>query len=164
MTKADPLGEGAARARGASKSPSALKTISEAADMLEVPQHVLRFWETKFTQIKPLKRNGGRRYYRPEDMEVLQHIKNLLYKQGYTIKGARKAFEKKTVEQLKQEFSTVGLGQASAEVNDNAPAAAVAASEEASLPAKPASREQLESVKQELLTLSRMLRTRSLHI
>ena len=163
MTKADPLGEGTARTRGASKSPSALKTISEAADMLDVPQHVLRFWETKFTQIKPLKRNGGRRYYRPEDMEVLQHIKNLLYKQGYTIKGARKAFEKKTVEQLKQEFSTVGLGQASAEVNDNAPVAAVMA-EEASLPAKPASREQLASVKQELLTLSRMLRTRSLHV
>lgn len=161
MTKADPLGEGAARARGASKSPSALKTISEAADMLEVPQHVLRFWETKFTQIKPLKRNGGRRYYRPEDMDVLQHIKNLLYKQGYTIKGARKAFEKKTVEQLKQEFSTVGLGQPTAEVNDNAP---VAVAEEAAPPvAKPASREQLESVKQELLTLSRMLRTRSLH-
>jgi len=159
MSKADPLGEGAARARGASKSPSALKTISEAADMLEVPQHVLRFWETKFTQIKPLKRNGGRRYYRPEDMEVLFYIKGLLYKQGYTIKGARKAFEKKSIEELKREFSAIGLGQAAPEVNDNAPATA-----EETTPTPPASRDQLVAVKQELLTLSRMLRTRSLNV
>ena len=75
------------------KSPSALRTISEAADMLDVPQHVLRFWETKFSQIKPLKRNGGRRFYRPEDIAVLQQIKHLLYKQGFTIKGAKKAIE-----------------------------------------------------------------------
>lgn len=75
------------------KSPSALRTISEAAEMLDVPQHVLRFWETKFAQIKPLKRNGGRRFYRPEDIAVLQQIKHLLYKQGFTIKGAKKAIE-----------------------------------------------------------------------
>jgi DNA-binding transcriptional MerR regulator len=74
------------------KSPSAFKTISEAADALGVPQHVLRFWEGRFAQIKPLKLRGGRRYYRPEDMEILTTIKNLLYKQGYTIKGARKVF------------------------------------------------------------------------
>ena len=74
------------------KSPRAFKTISEAASMLGVPQHVLRFWEGRFSQIKPLKLRGGRRYYRPEDMEVLTTIKNLLYKQGYTIEGARKAF------------------------------------------------------------------------
>lgn len=75
------------------KSPSALRTISEASDMLDIPQHVLRFWETKFSQIKPLKRNGGRRFYRPQDLEVLQQIKHLLYNQGYTIKGARKAID-----------------------------------------------------------------------
>jgi DNA-binding transcriptional MerR regulator len=75
------------------KSPSALRTISEAAEMLDVPQHVLRFWETKFSQIKPLKRNGGRRFYRPQDLEVLQQIKHLLYSQGYTIKGAKKAVD-----------------------------------------------------------------------
>jgi len=74
------------------KSPGAFKTISEAADFLGVPQHVLRFWEGRFTQIKPLKLRGGRRYYRPEDMEILSTIKHLLYKQGYTIKGAKKAF------------------------------------------------------------------------
>lgn len=81
------------RAKSLEKSPHALRTISEAAELLDVPQHVLRFWETKFTQIKPLKRNGGRRYYRPADIEVLQQIKFLLYRQGYTIKGAKKAID-----------------------------------------------------------------------
>jgi len=74
------------------KAPGAMKTISEAADMLGVQQHVLRFWESRFSQIKPLKLQGGRRYYRPEDMEILSKIQHLLYKQGYTIKGAIKAF------------------------------------------------------------------------
>lgn len=75
------------------KSPTALRTISEASELLDVPQHVLRFWETKFSQIRPLKRNGGRRFYRPQDLEILQQIKHLLYAQGYTIKGAKKAIE-----------------------------------------------------------------------
>ena len=75
------------------KSPNALRTISEASEILDVPQHVLRFWETKFSQIKPLKRNGGRRFYRPQDLEILQQIKHLLYSQGYTIKGAKKAVD-----------------------------------------------------------------------
>lgn len=74
------------------KDAGAFKTISEAATILDVPQHVLRFWESRFSQIKPLKMRGGRRYYRPQDMEILSTIKNLLYKQGYTINGARKAF------------------------------------------------------------------------
>jgi len=74
------------------KSSEAFKNINEAAKFLGVPQHVLRFWESRFAQIKPLKLAGGRRYYRPEDMDVLVTIKNLLYKQGYTIKGAKKAF------------------------------------------------------------------------
>ena len=75
------------------KSATALRTISEASEMLDVPQHVLRFWETKFSQIKPLKRNGGRRFYRPQDLDILQQIKHLLYNQGYTIKGAKKAVD-----------------------------------------------------------------------
>jgi DNA-binding transcriptional MerR regulator len=75
------------------KSATALRTISEASEALDVPQHVLRFWETKFAQIKPLKRNGGRRFYRPQDLEILGQIKHLLYTQGYTIKGAKKAIE-----------------------------------------------------------------------
>jgi DNA-binding transcriptional MerR regulator len=72
------------------KSPDAFRTISEAAEELDVPQHVLRFWETRFSQIKPMKRAGGRRYYRPADVELLQGIRSLLYKEGYTIRGVQK--------------------------------------------------------------------------
>lgn len=72
------------------KSPDAFKTISEVADELDLPQHVLRFWETRFKQIKPLKRGGGRRYYRPDDVELLKGIRHLLYSEGYTIKGVQR--------------------------------------------------------------------------
>jgi DNA-binding transcriptional MerR regulator len=72
------------------KSPDAFRTISEVADAMGLPQHVLRFWETRFPQIKPLKRAGGRRYYRPDDIERLRLIKHLLYDEGYTIKGVQK--------------------------------------------------------------------------
>jgi DNA-binding transcriptional MerR regulator len=74
------------------KSADAFRTISEAAEELDVPQHVLRFWETRFPQIKPLKRAGGRRYYRPRDIELLRLIKHLLYCEGYTIKGVLRVF------------------------------------------------------------------------
>ena len=77
-------------ARRSKKSESAFRTISEVADLLDVQQHVLRFWETKFSQIRPLKRGGGRRYYRPEDVALLQSIHHLLYTEGYTIKGVQK--------------------------------------------------------------------------
>lgn len=77
-------------AKPVKKADGAFRTISEVADELDVPQHVLRFWETKFTQVKPLKRGGGRRYYRPEDVALLKHIYNLLYTEGYTIKGVQK--------------------------------------------------------------------------
>jgi len=72
------------------KSPEAFRTISEVASELEVPQHVLRFWESKFSQVSPLKRGGGRRYYRPKDVQLLQKIRSLLYTEGYTIKGVQK--------------------------------------------------------------------------
>jgi DNA-binding transcriptional MerR regulator len=72
------------------KSPDAFRTISEVGEDLDLPQHVLRFWETRFTQIKPLKRGGGRRYYRPHDVELLKGIRHLLYDQGYTIKGVQR--------------------------------------------------------------------------
>jgi DNA-binding transcriptional MerR regulator len=75
------------------KSSSAFKTISEVAGELDLPQHVLRFWETKFTSIKPMKRGGGRRYYRPEDVDILRRIQGLLYADGYTIKGVQKLFK-----------------------------------------------------------------------
>jgi len=76
--------------RRGGKSKAAFRTISEVADELDVAQHVLRFWETKFHQIRPLKRGGGRRYYRPEDIELLRNIKYLLYTEGYTIKGVQR--------------------------------------------------------------------------
>lgn len=72
------------------KSPDAFRTISEVADDLNLPQHVLRFWETRFNQIKPMKRGGGRRYYRPQDVELIKGIRHMLYDQGYTIKGVQK--------------------------------------------------------------------------
>src|SRR5918994_1552572 len=72
------------------KSAAAFRTISEVADELDVAQHVLRFWESKFPQVRPLKRGGGRRYYRPEDVDLLRQIRSLLYEEGYTIRGAQK--------------------------------------------------------------------------
>jgi DNA-binding transcriptional MerR regulator len=72
------------------KAAGAFRTISEVADELHIPQHVLRFWETKFPQVKPLKRGGGRRYYRPDDIGLLRRISDLLYIQGYTIKGVQR--------------------------------------------------------------------------
>lgn len=76
--------------RRGGKSAGAFRTISEVADDLNVPQHVLRFWETRFAQIRPLKRAGGRRYYRPEDVDLLRRIRELLYNSGYTIKGVQR--------------------------------------------------------------------------
>jgi DNA-binding transcriptional MerR regulator len=73
-----------------SKGPEAFRSISEAADQLGVPQHVLRFWETKFSFIRPMKRAGGRRFYRPQDIAVLAQVRRLLHDQGYTIKGVQK--------------------------------------------------------------------------
>ncbi|QCO14041.1 MerR family transcriptional regulator [Azospirillum brasilense] len=78
------------KARGTTKSATAFRTISEVSSDLDVPQHVLRFWEGKFPQLRPLKRGGGRRYYRPEDVDLLRQIQNLLYGEGYTIKGVQR--------------------------------------------------------------------------
>lgn len=78
-----------------SKSPEAFRTISEVAADLDLPQHVLRFWETRFTQIKPMKRGGGRRYYRPEDVNLLRGIRTLLYGEGYTIRGVQRLLKEK---------------------------------------------------------------------
>ncbi len=79
------------------KSADAYRTISEVADMLELKPHVLRFWEKKFVQIKPIKRDSGRRYYRPEDVRVIQQVKDLLYTQGYTVRGVQQLFKQKGV-------------------------------------------------------------------
>ncbi len=91
-------------ARG-KKSSAAFRTISEVADELGVQQHVLRFWETKFSQIKPLKRGGGRRYYRPEDVQLLKAIHCLLYVEGYTIKGVQKLLREAGKKRIIENFS-----------------------------------------------------------
>tara|TARA_B100001248_G_C27314980_1_gene423889 strand:+ start:557 stop:982 length:426 start_codon:yes stop_codon:yes gene_type:complete len=83
-----------------SKSPEAFRTISEVSKDLSLPQHVLRFWETKFVQIKPIKRGGGRRYYRPEDVKLIKGIKSLLYNDGYTIRGVQKVIKENGTKQL----------------------------------------------------------------
>ncbi len=84
--------------RQGGKAQAAFRTIAEVATELKLPQHVLRFWESKFTQIRPLKRGGGRRYYRPEDVEVLRRIRSLLYQEGYTIRGAQKLLRQRAPE------------------------------------------------------------------
>lgn len=91
------------------KSPDAFRTISEVAEDLDLPQHVLRFWETRFAHIKPLKRGGGRRYYRPDDVDLLKGIRHLLYGEGYTIKGVQRILKEEGVRFVQ----AVGRGEAS---------------------------------------------------
>ena len=153
--------------RSKEKSANALRTISEASEMLDVPAHVLRFWETKFPQIKPLKRNGGRRFYRPEDVEILQQVKHLLYRQGFTIKGAKKAID---------EFARIVGSTAVAEVhpaqaravpasgsNDNHAKLPVSSGVAAEAPVStvtsvlPTDRQQLRGLREELAALRDML-------
>lgn len=92
-----------------SKSADAFRTIGEVAEELDVPKHVLRFWEGKFPHIKPMKRGGGRRYYRPEDMELLRGIRHLLHAEGYTIKGVQKILREHGVDQVKQAAATAAV-------------------------------------------------------
>lgn len=122
------------------KSASAFRTISEVADELKVQQHVLRFWESKFSQIKPLKRGGGRRYYRPEDVELLKNIYTLLYQEGYTIKGVQKLLH-----------STRGnlSGRVAAETKGAAEPVAAAAS--------PKKREELQNMLDELKSMRNLI-------
>lgn len=82
------------------KAPDAFRTISEVADDLDIPQHVLRFWETRFPQIKPMKRSGGRRYYRPDDVDLLRGIRRLLYGEGYTIRGVQRILKEHGVKSV----------------------------------------------------------------
>lgn len=95
------------------KAPDAFRTISEVSETLDVPQHVLRFWEAKFTQIKPLKRAGGRRYYRPDDIDLLKGIRALLYNEGLTIKGVQKVLREQGAKQV-AEIGRVGAKAATA--------------------------------------------------
>ncbi len=98
----DQVSESGSRRGQTAKSASAFRTISEVSDELDVPQHVLRFWETKFSQVKPLKRGGGRRYYRPEDLALLRRIRDLLYTEGYTIRGVQRLLRQSGVKAVLQ--------------------------------------------------------------
>ncbi len=138
------------------KSPDAFRTISEAAQELNLPQHVLRFWETRFSTIKPLKRGGGRRYYRPEDVLLLKGIRHLLYDQGFTIKGVQRIIKEQGARYVVGvgEGRPVGALTRHAEDEDDETAA----------PALPAGgalsledREKLGGVLRELLDMKRML-------
>lgn len=95
------------------KAPDAFRTISEVAQDLDIPQHVLRFWETRFSQIKPMKRSGGRRYYRPDDVDLLKGIRRLLYSEGYTIRGVQRILKEhgiKSVQGLADSSAAVSFG------------------------------------------------------
>jgi DNA-binding transcriptional MerR regulator len=148
------------------KSPDAFRTISEAAEELDLPQHVLRFWETRFSNIKPLKRGGGRRYYRPEDVLLLKGIRHLLYDQGFTIKGVQRILKDQGIRYV------VGIGEGRV----MEPVAQLAADEDISRPELPApddealvmrtgngaaldeaDREKLADVLRELLDCKRLL-------
>ena len=143
--------------RGPRKSATAYRTISEVSEELEVPQHVLRFWETKFSQVRPLKRGGGRRYYRPEDVDLLRRIQKLLYQDGYTIKGVQKLLKEGRADTTTPEAEEPGGDLFAGE-----PAAAASSPEE---PGKadrggvpPALRAALGDVLEELRQLRRALR------
>lgn len=109
------------------KAPDAYRTISEVADDLDLQQHVLRFWESRFSQIRPLKRGGGRRYYRPDDVELLKGIRHLLYKEGYTIKGVQRILKEQGARAV-QAFARAGQVEVTFEPAEDAPAMAIPAS------------------------------------
>ena len=143
------------------KSPDAFRTISEAAEELDLPQHVLRFWETRFATIKPLKRGGGRRYYRPEDVLLLRGIRHLLYDQGFTIKGVQKILKDQGPRYVIAVGEGKGLDEIIPLIEEAQAAADEAEIEEAVLTADPGldeeSRHKLSEVLRELLECKRIL-------
>tara|TARA_R110000824_G_scaffold401749_1_gene614547 strand:- start:89290 stop:89799 length:510 start_codon:yes stop_codon:yes gene_type:complete len=135
------------------KSADAFRTISEVAAELDVPQHVLRFWESKFNQIRPLKRGGGRRYYRPEDVDLLRGVRTLLYNDGYTIKGVQKVFREQGVKFVTE----TGKGMVDASVAELAREAVERGDQEErdgiERPIKGAGRKQLAAILEDLISL-----------
>ena len=132
--------------RRGGKSPGAFRTISEVSNDLEVPPHVLRFWETKFPQIKPLKRGGGRRYYRPEDVALLRQIRQLLYNDGYTIKGVQRLLKEGALKNTAQ----LGVAIANRLEEQKQPQNTTASSQE---------KDALRSIVDELQSLRKLLST-----
>lgn len=147
--------------RGLDKSPDAFRTISEAAEELDLPQHVLRFWETRFNTIKPLKRGGGRRYYRPEDVMLLRGIRHLLYDQGFTIKGVQKILKDQGARYVIAVGEGKGLDEILPMIEQAEAAGDEAELEDAQMLASPAldqeSRDKLSEVLRELLECKRLL-------
>ena len=137
------------------KSAEAFRTISEVASELDLPQHVLRFWETKFPHVRPLKRGGGRRYYRPEDIRLLRRIRDLLYNEGYTIRGVQKLLRENGARALADEDSL----DAPQPLPPGANEIMAAAVSEGAAPAglDPVGRAELETVIAELLRLRDLL-------
>ena len=141
------------------KSKEAFRTISEVASDLDVPQHVLRFWETKFNQIKPLKRGGGRRYYRPEDVDLLKGIQRLLHTEGYTIKGVQKLFRERGAKAI-QRKSMTGEAVPAADAPANAIAVGESARAAGPQPAlSPVHRRVLSALRNDLSEIRRLLRS-----
>lgn len=147
--------------RRSRKSAGAFRTISEVADILDVQQHVLRFWETKFSQVRPLKRGGGRRYYRPEDVELLKTIHHLLYTEGFTIKGAQKLLREQGKNKIIEEVQSEEPALSSV---TSAPAPAPSSPQQASTPAdtqdaavSPKTKEVLKVMLEELKALRAMV-------
>ncbi len=180
----DQVSESGSRRGQSAKSASAFRTISEVSDELDVPQHVLRFWETKFSQVKPLKRGGGRRYYRPEDLALLRRIRDLLYTEGYTIRGVQRLLRQSGVkavlkaadetqdvatepEETPVQQATVSQGgavvtaESAPEPAPGVPAASTSAEPVTAQPTgrklSPDTRRELESILEELTALRGML-------
>jgi DNA-binding transcriptional MerR regulator len=141
------------------KSPTAFRTISEVAEGLNLPQHVLRFWESKFQQIKPLKRGGGRRYYRPEDVKVIHDIKELLYNQGFTIRGVQKLLRESGSASIAR--SMVATPQVPAGMQASAPQSAQTVAQSAAQPSSSGlssdKRREMEGVLAELKAIRKVL-------
>jgi DNA-binding transcriptional MerR regulator len=150
------------------KAPDAFRTISEVSEALDLPQHVLRFWEAKFPQVKPLKRAGGRRYYRPDDIDLLKGIRFLLYAEGLTIKGVQKVLREQGGRHVAEIGRVGGRDGATRRDADQGPVAPVVPTIEqvnlsADLPSEVLVAEQrarLETVLDELLSLREILRRR----
>jgi DNA-binding transcriptional MerR regulator len=149
------------------KSAAAFRTTGEAAEEIDVPAHVLRFWESKFSQIRPLKRGGGRRYYRPEDIDLLRRIRQYLYQEGYTIRGVQRLLRETAgrrrisgsvaaEEELPQTLFAVAPADGSMTADRSAPMDGSAPSEDPR-PSREALRAALDEVQQELLEIRTLL-------
>jgi DNA-binding transcriptional MerR regulator len=144
----------AALHRRAGKSGAAFRTTGEVSEELDLPPHVLRFWESKFPEIKPLKRGGGRRYYRPEDVELLRRIRQFLYQEGYTIRGVQKLLRERGP---REELRVTVEADAPATLFPLEPVANPPGAATAPVPSRQALQTALEEVRRELLEIHALL-------